>query len=139
MRILGVLDGDCDDLVFLENFDRPLRPAVAVGNKQHRVTAFARLADLGDPVVDTPVKLHRGLATYLADRGRLVERELLQARRRGNAPIQVVPGDVGLIRWKRHDVPARGGILVAGCELFPDFLRLRRDLFLLGHQEPQAA
>jgi len=57
------LDGDCDDLVFLKNFDRPLRPAVTVGDKQDRVTAFARLANLGNPVADTPVELHRGLAT----------------------------------------------------------------------------
>ena len=117
VRVLGALHGDRDDLVFLEDLDRPLRAAVAVGHEQDRLAALARLADLGDPVVDTAAELHRGLATHLAYGHRLVERELLEAWRRGNAPIQIVPGDKRLVGRQRHDVPARGGILVAGREL----------------------
>ena len=64
MRVLGALDRDGDDLVLLQDLDRALGAAVAVGDEEHRVAALARLAHVGDPVVDAAVELHRRLAAH---------------------------------------------------------------------------
>ena len=79
MRVFGALDGHGDDLVLLEDLDRALGAAGAVGNEQHRVAAFARLADVGDPVVDPAAELERRLTGDMPD---AVRASLLCLRRR---------------------------------------------------------
>ena len=42
MRVLGAFDGNGDDVVLLQDLDRALGAAVAVGDEQHGVAALAR-------------------------------------------------------------------------------------------------
>ena len=43
VRVFGELDGDRDDLVFLQNLDRSLGASAAIGDKQHGLATLPRL------------------------------------------------------------------------------------------------
>ena len=90
-RIFNPLDRHRDDFVLPQNLHDPFRAATAVGDKEDRVASLARLANLGDPFVDTAPELPRGLAGHMATIPVLAHRQLLEARRHTRASLELFP------------------------------------------------
>ena len=134
MRILDALDEHGDDVVLPQDFHGPLGAAVAVGDKENRVAPLARRADLGDPVVDPAAELHRGLAGHLADLAWASVRRASPAPRaaaRHSRGPRCPPTPRMPRRWKRDDVSAARGILIARVELVAHLPGLLLDLLVL--------
>ena len=68
-RIVGSLDRNGEDVVFLQQLNRPLGTARRRRNKQHGLASFLQLSELGNPVRDAAVELDGRLATDM-DTGR---------------------------------------------------------------------
>ena len=115
---------------------RSARPG-AVGDEQHRVAALARLTDVGDPVVDAAVELHRRLAaTTLAGRG---SPRRASSSRRG-APrarrFDVLPADErGRSGGSAATWPRLGRVAVARLELIANLARLLLHLLVLRDEQ----
>ena len=56
--LVRTLDCNGEDVVFLEQLDRPFGAAWRRRDKQRRLTVFPQLANLGHPVGETAVELH---------------------------------------------------------------------------------
>ena len=60
-RVVGALDRNGEDVVFLQQLDGPLGAARRGGDEQRRLAVLAQPPDLGDPVGDAAVQLDRRL------------------------------------------------------------------------------
>ena len=77
MRVLGALDGHGEHGVVAEELDRALGASLRVRDKDHRLAALTSALDLGDPILEAPSELERGLSRDVSA-GVLSERECLQ-------------------------------------------------------------
>ena len=115
------------------DFHRALGAPGTVRDKQDGVATLSRLADVRHPISNATAELHRRLAAHL-DGGWVVsgflERQLLQPLGVDGANLDVPPRDECLRRGTGDDVSTRGGIAVAGLDLFADLSRGVRDLFV---------
>ena len=139
MGRFDVFDGNGDDFVLAEYFDRALGEAVAARDKEDGVAALPQLANLRDPVVDPSAELHRRLAGDVADLCLLSDSQLFQPRRAAGPRVDVAPGEKRLVRRQRHDMAPGSRIAVARFELVPDLSRLLLDLLVLRHDDANTA
>ncbi len=66
-RVFGALHGDREDVVFLQQLDRPLGASRGGRHEQHRLALVSQATNLGHPIRHAASQLDRGLA---ADRPR---------------------------------------------------------------------
>src|SRR5688500_4092015 len=70
---------------------------------------------------------------------RVIERQLLDARRAGRPRLEILPRDKCLRWWQRGDMAPACGVRMAAVELFADLQGLLLDLFVLRDEQPYAA
>ncbi len=61
-QLIRAVDEHASQLVFAEEFRRPLGTPFRACDEQDGVAALPHPFDFGDPLLDTPTELHRGLA-----------------------------------------------------------------------------
>ena len=148
-RVFGALDRDGEDVVLLQQLDRPLGAARRRRDEQRGLAGVAEPPDLGDPVGDAAVQLDRRLAADVTARRRsslgcrigecrrvVVEAELRQLGR---------GGEPGARRRRRcgERLARRGGsalcglqrLVVAVLNLLEQLRAVRVDFVALGHDD----
>jgi len=142
-------DRNGNDVVILQNFDRPFRAPLALRNEQDRVTALAGLSYLRDPIVDPAAEFQGRLTTHMAHtagigdwgsgiQSRFIDCELFEMAAGDEPRLEICPCHIGLRRRQRCDVTAGHRVGKTGFELVANLLRLFPDLLFLRDHKPQA-
>ena len=131
MRILGPLDWNRDDVVVVQNLDGALRAADAACDDDHCRATLSCPPDISNPICYPAAELHGGLAADLMNTA-VLNRQLLEARRRGRAHGERVPIHKRLFRRQRNDVPPSLCLLKAVLQLIAEFDRLLTNEVQLG-------
>ena len=150
-RVLGALDRNREDVVFLEQLDRSARrgPRVAATNER-RLALVAKPTDLRDPVGDAALQLDRRLTSHVLHRQRRVGcRSLPRSAgasssspsfRRPASPARSRSPASGIHEERvRHGNIGVGGVLDGQAIAVLDLLEQRRDVRVhfvpLGHDD----
>ena len=135
LRVVGAIDRNGEDLVFLEQLDGAFRAARRRRHEQRRLVFVPKRPDLGDPIAEAAVHGQRRLTSHVRGRkgrrrpGAGLRRIVVEAERRParcpdrGAPSPVVPVGKQLGRRQRPILAGQRG-LVALLKLF-DQLRPR--------------
>ena len=144
MDVFRALDRNGNEVVLLKDLDRALGAAGAVGDEQHGVAAFARAAQIGDPVAGATAELDcrlTGDVTNSSGVGVLTDvfyRQLFETASGRDSGGYGLPGRKSPVRRWRSHVTASAGVFVAVLELLPNLQDQLLDLFALGHEDARA-